>query len=714
MSLALPIVSPVLLPFVAALALQAPPQAPSNPPAKPAATPVAPAAGAPVASQTPGATAPAGPATVEAWIPANSVAIVRAASLDALVRTATMMANFVDETEPMPDPLMLLGEAMGVEAAWDLVDRTRPIALAAAFSDVRPPVALTLIANSTDAAKFAASESLKAAGWTCTRHDDVVVLSMEPNERALAADAPLRVGLDRHSVVSRVDVEEIMAQYGELFRQGFESTQAERLAAVQDDAERAMMQSFFDGTLNVIESIETFGMAFDTVESRTRFSMELTSIEGSPLLDVGRVDTSGLAALTRAIDPNAPIAAVTAMDVSAFFRWLEPMMELGAKEAAKGGTQEKEDLEKARAMMNGVRDAYAAMGPLMTMSVRFDGNGMSASYGVKPADATACIDKLMATIGSPLLGAKIEGPTDATVAGHAVKSVKIRMPVSGDLGMAAVEDDMDAARAALAEAMTKFFGADAMPLTFAPHEGALLMTMGSPTDTENAVTRFVSKAASPAGADTLRALGTMNPGFAMRVSAEPLLTGISAFAVRMGGEPMPVNDEAIAAMKTCPPAYMMMGLDGRTWRYALEMDFPAVARLVRALNAASRAADPATFRQDVLAEMWDVQYALADFAAANGGKFPDDVRVLIVKDENGAAYLDDAKQLFDPWDRPYRFTPPAGEGELPRVYTLGADDREGGEGADADLSTDDVSIKDDMGDDMGDGDDGDEDMEAPR
>lgn len=49
-------------------------------------------------------------------------------------------------------------------------------------------------------------------------------------------------------------------------------------------------------------------------------------------------------------------------------------------------------------------------------------------------------------------------------------------------------------------------------------------------------------------------------------------------------------------------------------------------------------------------------------------------------------YLRKADMVRDPWDRPYRYRQPGRHGTYD-LYTLGADDAEGGEGADQDVTS---------------------------
>jgi len=685
MSLALNALAPVFLPTIAALALQAPQQAtPQNAPAKPA-----PAVTTPTPSaQATGATTATQPDTVEAWIPANAVAVVRLSSLDTATSMATTLARIGDENARLPDVLEMLGGAVGLQAPWELVDRKRPMVLAAALSDTRPPAALTLIVNSTDPAKLIAAEGLQASGWSSARHGDVVVLSNDPNERALAADAPLRVGLEKHTIAVRVDVEEIMAQYGDLFRQGFDSAAAQEIASASEDGQRALMQSMFDGVTDAIDSLETFGIALDAAENRTRLSFEITSMEGSPLVDVMRVDTDGLAALTRVIESDAPIAFAWAMDMSAMCKMLEPLTQMAAQKAVDAA--KKAEAEAAASMMRMATEAYASMGPLMAGGLRFDESGMSMVYGLKPKDPTQFVDKMLGMLREPIFHMKVTGPVDSKIGDKAVKSLVVTYAdAAGDdktPGMVDIGSGSQAARAAIDESMRKLFGTDGVPLTLVPHETSLFVAMGVPATVEGLIARLSSKATSTstAGADVLRALGTMNPGYAVRFDVGAFVAGVNGLSKRMGESAKPLSDAELAAFRSFPIVHMVGGLEQRTWRFVLETDVAKLATSVRAIQTAQAqkySNKLVRCKLDIIA----IESALKEYAMNNSGKYPDSLQALVVPDENGSRFLNVERVPRDPWDREYLFLPPTPGNPEPIVRTLGADGVVGGTDENADV-----------------------------
>lgn len=86
--------------------------------------------------------------------------------------------------------------------------------------------------------------------------------------------------------------------------------------------------------------------------------------------------------------------------------------------------------------------------------------------------------------------------------------------------------------------------------------------------------------------------------------------------------------------------------------------------------------------------------AIDNYAVQNAAQYPESLEDLINPPEGQPAYLKAKSIPKDPWKREYRYDPPSvtGTGQY-RVYTLGKDDSEGGEGEDADI--DNISIQED-------------------
>lgn len=90
-----------------------------------------------------------------------------------------------------------------------------------------------------------------------------------------------------------------------------------------------------------------------------------------------------------------------------------------------------------------------------------------------------------------------------------------------------------------------------------------------------------------------------------------------------------------------------------------------------------------------------IAQALDEYAMNNAMQFPDSLEVLVQPDVNGYTYLKQKTLPKDPWNREYMYEPPQPGQPEPRIYTLGKDGAQGGEGDERDI--DNFTIKDGEG-----------------
>ncbi len=88
----------------------------------------------------------------------------------------------------------------------------------------------------------------------------------------------------------------------------------------------------------------------------------------------------------------------------------------------------------------------------------------------------------------------------------------------------------------------------------------------------------------------------------------------------------------------------------------------------------------------VKSDIMAINSALNDYAINNGGQFPDTLEELVTPDENGYSYLSNKSIPVDPWGMEYQYEPPFQGAPDARVFTLGKDGVQGGEGDNADIS----------------------------
>ncbi|MDZ4773956.1 MAG: hypothetical protein SGI72_12575, partial [Planctomycetota bacterium] len=247
------------------------------------------------------------PATAESFVPAHSFAVLRVKSLDRLSELALPFQRIEDEHAQPLDVLAQLGGMFGVQAQWELIDHTQPFVFAVSSSKLNQPAAFTVIATAKDAAALAADPQWKHSGWTCTQHSSFVTITTEPSDALLAQDSPLLMGLATSDVSVRVDVQEVMAQFGEEFRQGVQSGFEGGLPSALNDEQSTTAQSALDGMFDFVDSMETIGLTLHGASESMRLGFEMSGLPGSSLIDVAKVDPKPLEALARSIDPSAPI-----------------------------------------------------------------------------------------------------------------------------------------------------------------------------------------------------------------------------------------------------------------------------------------------------------------------------------------------------------------------------------------------------------------------
>ena len=78
-----------------------------------------------------------------------------------------------------------------------------------------------------------------------------------------------------------------------------------------------------------------------------------------------------------------------------------------------------------------------------------------------------------------------------------------------------------------------------------------------------------------------------------------------------------------------------------------------------------------------------IETAIKSYYMQNGN-WPDDLEILIQKDDNGNRFLDLTAVPKDPWKNEYVYVPPDGNDDLD-IVSYGLDGQPGGEGEDADI-----------------------------
>jgi general secretion pathway protein G len=96
-------------------------------------------------------------------------------------------------------------------------------------------------------------------------------------------------------------------------------------------------------------------------------------------------------------------------------------------------------------------------------------------------------------------------------------------------------------------------------------------------------------------------------------------------------------------------------------------------------------------REKAKADITVIAGAVTAYAIENGGRFPDNLDVLVTPDQNGHSFLDTEVVPKDPWGNEYVFEPALSGTAKFRVISYGKDGVPGGEGDDEDI--DNIKIK---------------------
>ncbi len=91
------------------------------------------------------------------------------------------------------------------------------------------------------------------------------------------------------------------------------------------------------------------------------------------------------------------------------------------------------------------------------------------------------------------------------------------------------------------------------------------------------------------------------------------------------------------------------------------------------------------FKGKVKSDITAIANAVDNYAIENAGVYPESLEDLLEPPDGGPSYLKGNKIPLDPWKVEYQYEPPYGDTSY-RVYTLGKDGQQGGEGDNADIS----------------------------
>jgi general secretion pathway protein G len=630
--------------------------------------------------QTPAPTPTTAPATAESLIPANALAVVRLRSLDAIDQAAQ---SIMPGTKVGDQILGLLPMATQAPMAADQVDHTSPIILAAVPSQVRPPVELMLILTCKDPAVFTAP--LEKMGWNCTTSGKIVACSPSKPGPSLAADAPMRMGLDKNDVVIRIAMEETMSQFGELLHSQLDQAAQAAETAMPDKKQGENVSSMITGLSDALDEIEIFEIHLSQHGDQTRLGFEMTALDGSDLAKVEKVDVSALPTAARVLDDGGAMSMLIAMDFSKIMATFQGLMDAAAV------AMPEEQRSSFTALMNMSKELYSSMGTTVAGSFDFGADGMRGAYYLQAKDPAAYMTKMIELLKTGIPWMPITKTDHSTVDGVDVTTYHFTIdtkaiPMAGASPVASTPE----AQAEIDKGMQAMFGPGGMQFSIAAANGGLISVVGDVGQMKGALARVSSKSPGALGAELLKEMGGLNPGIVFRMDLGRYMANMGTAFTAMAGEGQPEMTQALDMFRSMPPIQMVGGVEGRVWKLGISTNvakFVASAMQMKAMAARSGAKNVAagSTRMKARADIAGIVAALDSYAMNNGGKYPDTLEALVTPDMNGKRYLEMQKLPLDPWGHAYVYMQPKSSNEHPRVSSLGADGRVGGTGDSADI-----------------------------
>ncbi|HKC50805.1 MAG TPA: type II secretion system protein GspG [Myxococcota bacterium] len=88
-----------------------------------------------------------------------------------------------------------------------------------------------------------------------------------------------------------------------------------------------------------------------------------------------------------------------------------------------------------------------------------------------------------------------------------------------------------------------------------------------------------------------------------------------------------------------------------------------------------------------------IQEALLVYAHEHNGAYPEQLAALVLPKADGKTYFGERREVpLDPWNRAFGYEPPTTAHTNPRITTLGADGKPGGDGENADIDSDTLQL----------------------
>lgn len=624
-------------------------------------------------------------------IPADATIVIRADSVDGLLALIGEVAPA--DTGELPPPEAVLTE-MGLPGDAGLVDTTRPVWIAYSMSAPMQPPQVTWVVAPRDADVFAGSVEGQV-GWASIASGGYVGISQVQGYAELDKPAPAVAAMKPGLLAAHVELGTLIRSYRMFIDMGLANAEAQldSMAMSEDPGLPVgpLLELYVDLARDLVDSAEGLDLSVARHGASLAFESSLVTSEGSPMAAWGAGKPVDLRAWPGAVDAGASISMAFAGDWASIMDRMQPLLDASFAIYPESTRKFFEDYMAACKPFMGLMGATYAGGEI-------GGKGMRLGYLIRSAKPAELVEAMSAVAqrfsgGEQAAGVSIGAPEKVQVAGHDAR--RFRMDIDFEALAKSMGEELPAGQAEkMAQAMTSLYGANGLQITLAPAQDAVIAAIGG----DDAYAEQVLKAPATARgvpADLqhgLEAASGGSLGLVYRFDLGKLAEEIEALGAAMG---QPAG-ELDALPKTSLPITSWMAVRGRTWTSGMALDVQGLASFVSAIAAGAPAeeAEPFVYEIDedggdttarasiVQAELALIEASMQLYSINNGGRYPESLDVLVVKDENGESYLDEIPA--DPWGHDYVYEAPDANGHW-RLLCLGSDGQPGGEGEAADI-----------------------------